>query len=70
MAGKINRISAKVIKGIYKDKEIEIEIGKSSDDTKVWLDGKLLPPDALIQSIHIAMRVGKMTTVTIEKFKT
>ena len=66
MAGKINRITAKGVKGIYKDKSIEVQIGKSSDDTQIFIDGTKLE---LVQSIHISMRVGKPTTMTIGKFK-
>ena len=69
MAGKINRIIARGVTGIYKDKNIEIDIGNTAAETKVFVNGKFIPPEALIQSIHIAIRVGKLTTVTIEKFK-
>ena len=69
MAGKINRITARGVTGIYADKVIEVHIGKSWVDTKIFVDGKELGPQALVQSIHIAIRVGKPTRMTIEKFK-
>ncbi len=66
VAGKINRITARGVKGIYKDKLIEVHIGKSHVDTHIFVDGKELE---LVQSIHISMRVDKQTTITIEKLK-
>ncbi len=69
MAGKINRITATGVKGIYKDKEIEVHIGSTSNDTFVFVNGKELPPSAMIQSIHISIVTGKPTRMTIEKFK-
>lgn len=69
MAGKINRIIARGVSGIYKDKNIEVHIGNSSNDTKVFINGKEVSPEARIQSIYLAIRVGKLTTLTIEKFK-
>ena len=66
MAGKTNRITAKGVKGIYKGKLIEVHIGKSSDDTQLFVDGKKLE---LVQSIHISARLGKLTVMTIEMLK-
>ena len=66
MAGKINRIIARGVTGIYKDKSIEVHIGKTDVDTKIFVNGK---PLELVQSVHISMRVGKLTTMTIEKLK-
>ncbi len=66
MVEKFNRITAKGVKGIYKDQSIEVRIGKTYVDTQIFIDGKKID---LVQSIHISMRVGKVTTITIEKFK-
>ena len=38
MAGVVNRITANCVKGIYKDKEIEIELGDSWKNTKLKVD--------------------------------
>ena len=65
----INRITAIGVEGIYKDNTIVVHIGKDSTSTKVFIDGKELPPKALIQSIHISIVVGKPTRMTIEKLK-
>ena len=69
MAGKINRITATGVKGIYKDKVIEVHIGATGNTTRVFVDGKELPPEAMIQSIHISIRCGKPKVMIIEKFK-
>ncbi len=70
MAGKINRITATGVKGIYKDKTIEVHIGDSWGNTNVFIDGKQIKAeDGLIQSIHISIRCGKPTVMTIEKLK-
>ncbi len=66
MAGEINRVIAKGVSGIYKDKDIEIGIGTDSADTYLKVNGKKVE---LVQCIHISMRLGKMTTVIIEKLK-
>jgi len=63
---KVNRITAKCVKGIYKDKEVEIQIGNTHKDTIVKINGKQIP---LIQSIHIKMKFNCQTVITIEKLK-
>ncbi len=68
MPGKINRIIARGVKGIYKDKDIEIGIGMDHRTTFLKVNGKEEPIE-LIQSIHISMRVNQITTITIEKLK-
>ncbi len=60
-----NRITARCVAGIYKDKDMEIEIGNTIEDTKVKVNGK--PIQA--QNIWIKIRSGHRTTVTIDKFK-
>ena len=61
---KKNIIRAMGVSGIYRDKEIEIHIGASSDKTIIKVNGK---PVDLIFGAHIHMRTGEMTTVVLEK---
>ena len=63
---KMNRINAIVKKGIYKDGEIEIEIGKTSDDSKVKINGKTLTN---VIGAHIHIRVGDVTKLCLELHK-
>lgn len=62
----INRIISKPATGIYKDKEIEVEFGKSYEDTFVKVDGKIIKG---VQFVGIKCRVGEMTKLVIEKIK-
>ena len=62
----INRIIAKPAKGIYKDKNIEVQFGESSVDTFVKINGKILDG---VQYVGVKCRVGEFTTLVIEKTK-
>ena len=66
MVNKINRITAKGVKGIYKDGFFEVHVGSNSEDTKIFINGKQLKS---VQSIHISMKLDKPTVMTIEKLK-
>jgi hypothetical protein len=63
---KINRIIAKPTRGIYKDKQIEVEFGINSENTFVKVDGKILEG---IQFVGVKCRVGEFTKLVIEKIK-
>ena len=63
----MNRITCMGVKGIYKDQEIEIELGPTHQETNVFINGK---PVDFVQSIHISAKVGEVTTIQIEKIKT
>lgn len=62
---KKNIIRATGVSGIYKDKDIEIKIGKNSEDSQVLVNGKEIGKS--IFGIHIHMRAGQKTTVILEK---
>ena len=55
-------ILAKVIKGKYKDKRIEVKIAPHANDCEVYFDGKKLDR---VQSVHIHMRMGELTKLNI-----
>ena len=61
---KMNRITAKGVSGIYKDEDIEVEIGESSEKCAVKVNGQYVKN---ILGIHIHMRAGKLTTLVLEK---
>jgi len=63
---KINRINAIVRKGIYKDKEIEIDIGQTGHTSSVKINGKQLNN---VLGAHIHIRAGEITKVCLELFK-
>lgn len=63
---KKNIIIAKGVKGIYKDKEIEIKIGNHSDNSDIKVNGKKVRG---IFGVHIHIRVDKETTLILEKYK-
>lgn len=62
---KKNIIKAIVQTGKYKDSNFEIEIGRTSDDTIIKCNGKLMND---VFGAHIHMRVGEVTTLIIEKY--
>ena len=62
---KKNLIIAKGVRGIYKDKDIEVEIGESSEKCRIKVNGKEVED---IFGVHIHMRVGKLTKIIIEKY--
>lgn len=66
MRPKLNRINAVVKRGIYKDGEIEIEIGKTGEDTKIIFNGKELHN---VIGAHIHMRAGDVTKLCLELYK-
>lgn len=57
---------AKPATGIYKDQQIEVEFGKSSEDTCVKVNGEIMEG---VQFVGVKCRVGEMTKLTIEKVK-
>ena len=63
---KTNIIIAKGVSGIYKDKEIEVEIGENSQTTFIKVNGKKINS---IFGVHIHMRTGEQTTLVLEKYK-
>lgn len=63
---KFNRITATGIKGIYKDQPIEIEIGETSAETNVKVNGKKLKN---VIGAHIHMRAGETTKLILETYK-
>jgi hypothetical protein len=63
---KINRINAIVKKGLYKDEEIEIEIGDEGNNSKIMVNGKILNN---VLGAHIHIRVGEKTKLCLELFK-
>ena len=62
---KMNRIIAKGVSGIYKDKDIEIQIGERSKDCHIFVEGKEI---LSCFGIHIHMRSNEPTKVIIEKY--
>jgi len=66
MRPKLNRINAIVKRGIYKDGEIEIEIGETGADSKVKVNGKELHN---VIGAHIHMRAGEVTKLCLELYK-
>ena len=62
---KKNIIRAFVQTGKYKDKEVEVKIGKNSNETEILVNGK---PLNNVFGIHLHIRAGEMTTLIIEKF--
>lgn len=61
---RMNRIIAKGISGIFKDSEIEIQIGKDSFSSKILVYGKEIKG---IYGAHIHIRAGKPTQIVLEK---
>ncbi len=62
---KKNLIIATGVTGIYKDQDIEIEIGKHSNECHVKVNGKEVND---IFGVHIHLRAGELTTIVLEKF--
>ena len=62
---KKNIIKAIVQTGKYKDSNFEIEIGRTSENTFIKCNGKLMNN---VFGAHIHMRVGEVTTLIIEKY--
>ena len=58
-----NRVTAKVIKGRYKGQRIDIELGPTSVETRVKVDGKLIKG---VEAIYIKAKVGEITKTTLE----
>lgn len=61
----MNRITARGVKGIYRDKNIEIEIGEHSEDCKILVNGKEVQG---IFGVHIHMRAGRRTEIIMERY--
>ena len=59
-----NRIFAKGVSGIYKDKDIEVRIGSNYSNTELLVNGKKVEH---IQGIWIKMVVDKPTKIMIER---
>lgn len=66
MRPRLNRLNARVIKGIYKDGVIEIKIGKNGDSSEIKVNGEIL--DNVIGA-HIHIRAGEPTKLCLELFK-
>ena len=62
---KMNRIIAKGVSGIYKDKYIEVKIGENSENCVIKINGKKVKG---IFGVHIHLRAGKQTTIVLEKY--
>jgi len=62
---KINRIIAKPARGVWKDKNIEVEFGNSYENTVIKVNGKKLKN---VIFVGIKCRVGGLTTLVIEKY--
>ena len=63
---KKNLIIAKGVSGIYKDKEIEVKIGENAHTSTIKVNGKKINS---IFGVHIHIRLGKPTTLVLEKYK-
>lgn len=63
---KLNRINAKVIRGNFKNNEMEIEIGETGDNSKVKVNGKELKN---VLGVHIHIRAGETTKLCLELTK-
>lgn len=62
---KKNLIRAYVQTGKYKDQEVEVKIGKTSNESEILVNRK---PLNNVFGIHLHIRAGKLTTLIIEKF--
>lgn len=61
---KINRIIGSPARGKFKDKQIEVQFGESSEDTHVKVNGKELK---MVQFVGVKCRAGELTKIVIEK---
>ena len=61
---KKNTVLARPITGIYKDKLIEVQIGKSGCESKVFVDGKNVSEKCL--GIYIKIKPGELTRIFLE----
>ena len=59
-----NRIFAEGISGIYKDKDIEVKIGTSWNNSFLLVDGKKIKH---VQEIWIKMAIDKPTKIMIKR---
>lgn len=62
---KVNRIIARSVTGIFKDKNIEVKIGKTAHESSIKVNGKELKD---VFGVHLHIRVGKPTTLVVEKY--
>ena len=63
---RMNRIIARGVSGMYKDKDIKVEIGETAEKSSVKVNGKDVSG---IFGVHIHIRIGKPTTLVLEKYK-
>lgn len=63
---KKNIITAVGLTGIYKDKEIEVEIGKDGSSSKIKINGKELTN---VIGVHIHLWPDKPTKLVLEIYK-
>ena len=61
---KTNVVKCRAVNGHYKGKTFEIQIGETSSETNILIDGK--KPKQLITGIWIKMLPGEPTKITVE----
>jgi len=63
MYNNFNRVLCKGVNGIYKDKQLEIKIGKTHADSSVKVNGTTVKN---VTACYIKIVPHKITTVTLE----
>ncbi len=58
-----NIVRAKCISGIYKDKDLEIQIGQTGADCKILIGNKDI--SSKVFSAHIHLEAGEITKVNL-----
>lgn len=64
---RINRVIATGVSGKFKGQRIEVIFGKSYNDSKVLVDGKIVKG---VLGVWIKCRAGEITKLTIEMVST
>lgn len=61
---KVNNILCEGVKGIFKDKQVELYIGPTAAESVLKVNGEMVHN---IQAVHLSIRLGKPTRLFIEK---
>ena len=60
--GRRNIVTAEAVRGIYKGKQVELRIGKNSNDTKVLINGRMIRN---CEAAYLRMVAGQPIRITL-----